>query len=471
MMGEDRTQKEEKLALEILSLIRDSVAAKRPFLNRALFRMPVKFREDKRSDKALKKENTFGLATDGVTIQLPAAWALETYQFSENLVYRTYLHMLFHCLYLHPFQYSMLDLAAWDLAADAAAESRLFRTGLAAEWPLPGDEEEKMLLSRLSTAAKDEDLQAEKIYHYLVRNEKEAKKLYAEGSILKRDLHYLWLSEDKNVRIRYTNKAGAQIENMDPGKQWNQVRSDVAMLNDAAKARFGKGGGNAHFHLRNLYPDDRTYSELLKKFSRMTEEVHVNMDEFDYIYYTYGMKLYGNIPLIEPLEYREARKIRDFVIAIDTSGSCQGSVVRGFLHRTYSIIRNSDVFFRQMNLHILQCDCSVLSDRKITSLEELDDYCQDIEIKGAGGTDFRPVFEYVENLKNQGEFTDLRGLLYFTDGIGTFPEKVPSFHTGFVFLKGKQEIPEIPAWAEKIIMDRDGLTEEDPGERYQETMY
>ncbi|MGI5988743.1 MAG: VWA-like domain-containing protein [Lachnospiraceae bacterium] len=461
-MGKDRIQKEEELASEIISFVRDSTAAQRPYLNRALFRMPVKFREDKRGDKALKKENTFGLATDGVTIQLPAAWAVETFEKNENLVFRTYLHMLFHCLYTHPFQYSMLDLSAWDFASDAAVESRLFSTGIADSWPLETDEEEKMFLSRLSSSVQDEDLQAEKIYHYLVRHEKEAKQLYAEGAVLKRDLHYLWLSEDKNVRIRYTNKAGTQIENMDPGKQWNEVRSSVSMLNDATKPRMGKGGGNAHFHLRNLYPDDRKYSDLLNKFARMTEEVHINMDEFDYIYYTYGMKLYGNIPLIEPLEYREARKIRDFVIAIDTSGSCQGSVVRGFLHRTYSIIRNSDVFFRHMNLHILQCDCAIQSDAKIMSLEELDEYCRDIEIKGAGGTDFRPVFDYVAKLKEEGEFTDLRGLLYFTDGVGRFPDKAPSFHTGFVFLKGKMAIPDVPAWAEKIVMDRDALADDDP---------
>ena len=35
---------------------------------------------------------------------------------------------------------------------------------------------------------------------------------------------------------------------------------------------------------------------------------------------------YGNLPLIEPLEYRETKKVREFVIAIDTSASCRGPV-------------------------------------------------------------------------------------------------------------------------------------------------
>lgn len=56
----------------------------------------------------------------------------------------------------------------------------------------------------------------------------------------------------------------------------------------------------------------------------MNEDMQVNDDEFDYIYYTYGLAAYGNMPLVEPLEYKDAKKIKEFVIAIDTSASCRG---------------------------------------------------------------------------------------------------------------------------------------------------
>ena len=39
---------------------------------------------------------------------------------------------------------------------------------------------------------------------------------------------------------------------------------------------------------------------------------------------------YGNVPLVEPLEYRDDKRIREFVIAIDTSGSVQGDIVQSF---------------------------------------------------------------------------------------------------------------------------------------------
>ena len=69
----------------------------------------------------------------------------------------------------------------------------------------------------------------------------------------------------------------------------------------------------------------------MQKFAVTREEVRIDPDSFDYGYYNYSMQLYKNMPLIEELEYREARKIHDFVIAVDTSGSCSGELVRRFL--------------------------------------------------------------------------------------------------------------------------------------------
>ena len=49
----------------------------------------------------------------------------------------------------------------------------------------------------------------------------------------------------------------------------------------------------------------------------------INDEEFDYNFYTYGMQLYGNMPLIEPLEYKDVRIVKTFVTVIDTSGSVE----------------------------------------------------------------------------------------------------------------------------------------------------
>ena len=38
------------------------------------------------------------------------------------------------------------------------------------------------------------------------------------------------------------------------------------------------------------------------------EEVQLDPDTFDYTFYTYGLELYGNMPLIEPQEVKEVKK-------------------------------------------------------------------------------------------------------------------------------------------------------------------
>lgn len=127
-------------------------------------------------------------------------------------------------------------------------------------------------------------------------------------------------------------------------------------------------------------------------------------DSFDYNFYTYGLRLYGNMPLIEPLESREVKKIEEFVIVIDTSMSCSGELVRKFLEETYGVLSESESFFTKINVHIIQCDEKVHTDKKITSQKEMKDYMEHLELYGDGGTDFRPAFEWWINCWNSMNF-------------------------------------------------------------------
>ena len=66
--------------------------------------------------------------------------------------------------------------------------------------------------------------------------------------------------------------------------------------------------------MANLELVNRTrtnYADFLRMFSRMGEDMRLNDDEFDYVYYMYGLSRYGNMPLIEPLEYKESRRVRE----------------------------------------------------------------------------------------------------------------------------------------------------------------
>ena len=163
--------------------------------------------------------------------------------------------------------------------------------------------------------------------------------------------------------------------------------------------------------------------------------------------------MYGNMPLIEPQETKEVKKVAEFVIVIDTSMSCSQNLVRKFLEETYGILCEEDSFFKKTNIHILQCDETVQSDQKITSKEELKEYIEHLKLYGEGGTDFRPAFAYVDQMLENHKFEELKGLLYFTDGYGIYPGKMPAYKTAFVFMQEDYRDVDVPAWALKLIIE------------------
>ena len=210
-------------------------------------------------------------------------------------------------------------------------------------------------------------------------------------------------------------------------------------------------------NLREVNREKYDYTAFLKKFAVMGEVMKINDDEFDYIFYTYGLKLYKKVPLVEPLEYKDVKRIREFVIAIDTSGSTSGELVQKFVQKTYNILKSTESFFSKINLHIIQCDAGIQEHVKITNQVEFDRYISAMEIHGLGGTDFRPVFTLVDKLIEQREFTNLKGLVYFTDGYGDFPARKPNYETAFVFVDDEYNNPNVPPWAIKLVLQKDEI--------------
>ena len=129
-----------------------------------------------------------------------------------------------------------------------------------------------------------------------------------------------------------------------------------------------------------------------------------------------------------------------------------------FLEETYGILTESENYFKKVNVHIIQCDEKVHSDVKITKQEELKEYMEHLDLYGEGGTDFRPAFAYVDELIKQQEFENLRGLLYFTDGYGIYPSKMPSYQTAFVFMQEDYTDVDVPVWAMKLIVEAEEIS-------------
>lgn len=240
--------------------------------------------------------------------------------------------------------------------------------------------------------------------------------------------------------------------------KWSEISRRIQIDLETFSREAGDQAGSLLQNLRALNREKYDYRSFLLRFAQPREVMKVSEDEFDYNFYTYGLRLYGNVPLIEPLEYREDRRIREFAIVIDTSGSTSGDLVQTFLEKTYNILKTTETFDSRMHLRIIQADADIQESRLIHTDAELEAYIRDFRIRGGGGTDFRPAFRHVDELIHSGELRRLRGLIYFTDGFGTYPAKKPAYDSAFVFVgdtSGGFEPPQVPPWAIKLVLDTD----------------
>ena len=85
----------------------------------------------------------------------------------------------------------------------------------------------------------------------------------------------------------------------------------------------------------------------------------------------------------------------------------------------------------------------------IHSPKEWEAYRETITIKGRGGTDFRPVFQKVEELRKQHVFRNLKALIYFTDGDGIYPEQKARLRDGICLCQTDRKMNLVPKWGKK----------------------
>ncbi len=383
-----------------------------------------------------------GLGTDGLYLYYQPRFLGGLYREDRVRVNRLYLHLVLHGIFHHLTRRKGRKERLYGLACDIAAESIIdgmqYRCVLKSQ-SLRRRETYRRLREVLKVLA------AEKVYGVLegwTLTEEELVRLETEFRV---DDHSYWPSEDER-------KKQEEIEN-----RWQDVSGQMETEMETFSKELSSGAGDLIGQLKVENRERFDYRQFLRKFSVLREETAVDEDSFDYVFYTYGLSLYGNLPLVEPLEWKEVRKVEEFAVVVDTSMSCSGELVRTFLEETYGVLSENNSFFCKVNIHVIQCDDQVQTDRKITCREELQEYMEQLELRGEGGTDFRPAFEYVEELMRRQEFGQLKGLIYFTDGKGIYPAKAPPFQTAFVFLKEDYEDVSVPPWAMKLLLSEEDL--------------
>lgn len=346
------------------------------------------------------------IQTDGEKIYFNPGFLLKKYAEDPETVRHGYLHMLLHCLYLHIFMKPDKDISQWDRDCDSFVEDLI----------------DKAIQEKECRSLKKRWLDDTEV---------------ADPGF---DDHTLWQRTAEQV------SGGRRTK-----EKWERILAYTSRNKTGTRSRAGTQTRNRQEEMDEIYRSKYDYRKFLKQFCRLREEVELDTESFDYIFYHFGMEHYGNLPLIEPLEYKEVNRLEELVIAIDTSGSCSKETVQRFLGETYSILSEKENFFRRMKVYIVQCDCFIQKVDVIHSEEEWKEYSRAVTIQGRGGTDFRPVFELIRQEKEHRELKSLRALIYFTDGDGIYPRQKPDYETAFVFLNRTDKMKLVPAWAKCLI--------------------
>ena len=422
---------EESVSEQILQVVRNEIYLDLRYLDVALSALTWN-----------PAEGIRGFATDGIRLCYSKEWLIRIFQSNAKFLDRAYLHTVLHCVYSHLFIRQNRNKRIWNIACDIMVEYTI-------------DKMDKPCTRRAISYIR------QKLYEdlYLYQGYLSAAAIYRQicgfdAETLNKveqefytDSHALWPEEEQSdARMQQAKE------------KWDKVARQTKMQMEQKGKGEDEEGEQVLMGQLKAQKSRRSYREFLRKFAVLREELHCNPEEFDLNYYTYGLQLYGNMPLIEPLETRESMKIEEFVVAVDTSYSTSGELIKNFLKETFTLLTEQNSFFRKCKIRIIQCDDRVRTEEVITDFDKIEETVNRFTVIGGGGTDFRPVFRYVEEQIKEGEIKNLKGLLYFTDGMGIYPKKRPDYKTAFLFLNDFDN-DTVPPWAIRMKLEPEEFLE------------
>lgn len=366
------------------------------------------------------------VSTDGKTLSFGEGHFLRCA--AAGTVNLCFMHVLLHVLFLHPFRRGGDD---YDLACDVCVGAVTDEIGVS-RGSRSDEQKRKAVYKAIITKYKTFNVNAAE--RWLAADAKGYDKAELERLFKVCD-HSPWRSEGVNAPMNSALGGESEAEE----RRWKEIAETI----------LGGNSGSGRFYselVRAEIGNKYDYRSFLRKFLDRCEAVGQNPDEFDYIYYCLGLERYGNVPLIEHLEYRDDRTASDIVVAIDTSGSTEGEPVARFLEESYSVV--SQAGYGRYNLRIIECDDAVREEIVVEGNAQFRTLMEGFRLSGGGGTDFRPVFDRVNDLLRSG--VRVKGVIYYTDGKGIFPAEDPGVKTCFVLYGDGSDSVEVPYYAYKI---------------------
>lgn len=266
----------------------------------------------------------------------------------------------------------------WKLATDYAINSLLIKNGL--EAPIDINYENRF-----------EDLSSEEIYNILENEIDEEKH-----------------TPEKVSQIEYKGK----IEE----KNLNDKKRDLELLSKN-RERFE---GDMPLGIEIVVP--KVYQNRISWREELFDIIESSI-KFDYRLFPSNKKFLSQGIALPSLG---ATNIK-VVVAIDSSGSINKNRLTQFLSEVEAIMNT----FNSFEIDLIVADAKVQEHHILFPGDELE-----YTVKGGGGTNFENTFKYVDE-----NITDVKLLLYFTDGIGKYPEFEPYYNTLWVLSNSDVKVP------------------------------
>ncbi len=323
-------------------------------------------------------------------------------------------HEVLHAALGHAWRMGSRKIGRWNAAADFAINNELKRAG----FELPDD--------KYMTGY--EDLSAEEIYEKLPDDDGQGANSPPDGSSPQGGQGS---SQPQSGRQPPDSDTDGQADDQpsDPGGCGGVIQSECdeneqqqqeaewrAAMSQASKTQGNLPAGLQRMVESVLVPDLPWYV-LLRDFVERTARNDYSWSKPSRRYFGSGIVLPSLI----------SEELPEVMIAIDTSGSIDQEQLDLFAAEVSGVLEAY-----QTTIRVVYCDTEVKNEQVLTQ--------QDLPFEakpvGGGGTDFRPVFDYIR----EKAYTPCC-VIYFTDMYGQFPEQEPEYPTLWVTTTKDRQAP------------------------------
>jgi hypothetical protein len=244
----------QEMGMKILHTCRSEICARFPFFSYASAALSAVV-ETKMSPNSMENENSLqswihGIGTDGERIIADPVFLIYIWAEKPERLKRGCLHMLFHCLYQHPFSDKKMEERLWNVACDLAVELLIWQNIPENLWQYSSEELQKR--RQIFEFFKGRNCSAQVLYQ-LLKQEKFPFNIEELESLFSFDDHSLW---SVNPWKREQKRC-----------RWEKILTYTTLGRERQKHRIGASSGSKEEELEELYKSRYDYRKFLRKFA------------------------------------------------------------------------------------------------------------------------------------------------------------------------------------------------------------